>query len=255
MGPANTPGCSIPLYSFHIENTYKAYVFKPFMTVLNLGIDDAGRGPVIGPMILAGCLVNPDVEAEFKKLGVKDSKQLTQKRREFLADIIKEKAETFEVEIIHPNEIDGRNGEGIKLNEVEAIACANIINKINKGFGKIKVVVDCPSPNITKWTEFLKTKVDNLSNLEIVCEHKADQNHISVSAASIIAKTIRELEMDKIKEKYGVDIGSGYCSDPLTCRFLEKHAREFKEHGLFRQTWTTWKKAISIKEQKKLNEF
>ena len=98
--------------------------------MLKLGIDDAGRGPVIGPMILAGCLINEDVEKELKKLGVKDSKQLTPKRREFLAEIIKEKAETFEIIIIHPEEIDGKNSEGVKLNEVEAFACARIINKI-----------------------------------------------------------------------------------------------------------------------------
>ena len=52
------------------------------MEVLKLGIDDAGRGPVVGPMILAGVLMNESSETEFRKLGVKDSKQLTQKRRE-----------------------------------------------------------------------------------------------------------------------------------------------------------------------------
>ena len=107
--------------------------------MLKLGIDDAGRGPVIGPMVLAGCLIDEETEKEFKKIGVKDSKQLTPKRREFLADIIREKAETFEIIIIHPEEIDGKNVEGIKLNEVEAFACARIINKINLGFGKIRV--------------------------------------------------------------------------------------------------------------------
>src|SRR3989344_8606756 len=177
--------------------------------MLKLGIDDAGRGPVIGPMVLAGCLIDEETETEFKKLGVKDSKQLTDKRREFLADIIREKAETFEVVVIHPEEIDGKNLEGVKLNEVEAFACARIINKINKGFKKMKVILDCPSTNISKWQDFLKTKVDNLSNLEIVCEHKADRNHIAVSAASIIAKSTREKEMSKLREKYGDGIGSG----------------------------------------------
>lgn len=223
--------------------------------MLTLGIDDAGRGPVIGPMILAGCLVDDKVEKEFKKLGVKDSKQLTQKRREYFSEIIKQKSETFEIVIVHPSEIDGKNHDNINLNDLEAIKTAEIINKINKGLVKIKVVVDCPSPNITKWKDFLKTKIDNLSNLEVVCEHKADVNHVSVSAASILAKTTREIEMSKLKERYGNEIGSGYSSDPLTCRFLEKHAQKYKEDGLFRQTWATWKNACSVKAQKKLNEF
>lgn len=220
--------------------------------MLKLGIDDAGRGPVIGPMVLAGCLINEEAEKEFRKLGVKDSKQLTDKRREFLAEIIREKAETFEVIIIHPEEIDGKNAEGVKLNEVEAFACARIVNKINQGFGEIKVIIDCPSVNISKWTDFVKTKIENLSNLDISCEHKADRNHIAVSAASILAKSTREKEMSKLREKYGEFIGSGYCSDPLTAKFLADNLRKYNHDGIFRKSWATWKTAVGKHEQKKL---
>ncbi len=220
--------------------------------MLTLGIDDAGRGPVIGPMVLAGCLVDENAEKEFKKIGVKDSKQLTKKRRDFFEKIIKEKSEIFEVALVYPTEIDTKNYKGINLNDLEAIKAAEIINKINKGYKKIKVIVDCPSPNINKWRDFLKTKIENLSNLEINCEHKADRNHVSVSAASVLAKCSREREMDILREKYGNEIGSGYSSDPATCKFLEKYAQKHKEDGVFRQTWGTWKKACSEIEQKKL---
>ena len=64
---------------------------------LILGIDDAGRGPLIGPMTLAGCLITEELEKEFKELGVKDSKMLTAKRREFLAGKIREKALAFHI--------------------------------------------------------------------------------------------------------------------------------------------------------------
>src|SRR3989344_540538 len=106
------------------------------MEKLILGIDEAGRGPVIGPLVVAGCLVTGEVEKQLKKIGVKDSKDLTQKRREFLAEKIKELAETFEIEIALPNEIDDKVGSG-NLNELEAKKIASIINKINKGFRKI----------------------------------------------------------------------------------------------------------------------
>lgn len=220
--------------------------------MLILGIDDAGRGPVIGPMVLAGCLVDEDTEKELKKLGVKDSKQLTQKRREVLAEKIKELSETFEIVLAHPEEIDGKNKIGVNLNALEAIKTAEIINRINKGFAKVKVIVDCPSVSIEKWKDFLKTKISNLSNLEIHCEHKADVNHVSVSAASILAKCVREIEMGKLREQYGSEIGSGYCSDPLTTRFLEKHNQTYGDKGIFRKTWSTWKDACSAARQKRL---
>ncbi len=219
---------------------------------LILGIDDAGRGPVIGPMVLAGCLITKDSEMELKELGVKDSKQLTQKRREVFAAKIREIAETFEVVLSKPVEIDDSLNGGTNLNKLEAIKTAEIINKINKGFEKIKVVVDCPSTGIQKWTDILKTYIENLSNLEISCEHKADQNHIAVSAASILAKSAREKEMDKLKEIYGIEIGSGYCSDPSTIRFLEKHAIKHEHDGIFRKTWETWKVVITKISQRTL---
>ena len=223
--------------------------------MLKLGIDDAGRGPVIGPMILAGCLIDKKTEAELRKLGVKDSKQLTPKRREFLVGIIKEKAETFEVVIVSASEIDRLNKEGVKLNEVEALACARIINKINKGYKEMKVVLDCPSTSIVKWQDFLKTKIKNLSNLEISCEHKADRNHISVSAASILAKSTREKEMFKLKEIYGNEIGSGYPSDPKTKKFLTKNVKKYNDKGIFRKSWSTWRTAAGNAGQKKLEDF
>jgi len=219
---------------------------------LNLGIDDAGRGPVIGPMILAGCLLDEKAEKELKKLGVADSKTLTQKRREFLEEKIKQKAETFEIIIIHPIEIDTKHTNGLKLNEQEAMACAKIINRINKGYTKIKVVIDCPSVSIAKWQDYLKTKIKNLSNLEISCEHKADKNHISVSAASILAKCVREKEIAKLKSIYGDEIGSGYTSDPLTQKFLAKHAQKHQDKEIFRKTWITWQNAVKNIGQRKL---
>ena len=221
--------------------------------MLTLGIDEAGRGPVIGPMVLAGCLLDEKKESKLKKLGVKDSKELTQKRREFLGEIIKNEAETFEIVVIQPkqiNELEQR--QGFTLNELEAEACAEIINKVNKKLSKIKVVVDCPSPNKEKWKDFLKTKIEDLSNLEILCEHKADRNHISVSAASVIAKNIREKEMSLLKKKYGDGIGSGYSSDLLTLKFIEKNIHRYRNDDIFRKTWSTWKNIVEKKQQRKL---
>ncbi|MFH1307263.1 MAG: ribonuclease HII [archaeon] len=226
--------------------------------MLTLGIDDSGRGPVIGPMVLAGCLLDDSLDKEFRKLGIKDSKQLTPNRRKILASIIREKAIKFEISITSANEIDSRTNSGVNLNKIEAIKAADIINKINlasESQTKIKVILDCPSPNIPKWIDYLKQHVQSSSNLKIVGEHKADQNHISVSAASILAKTTRDAEIEKIKKKIGIDFGSGYPSDPITCKFLAGNAKNYKKEGIFRETWATWKNASKVKEQKKLDSF
>jgi ribonuclease HII len=220
--------------------------------MLILGIDEAGRGPVIGPMVLAGCLITEEAQVELKKLGVKDSKELTQKRREFLSEKIKAIVETFEIVLSHPHEIDSSLNDGTNLNHLEAIKIAEIINKINKGYGRIRVIIDCPSVTIEKWTDHLKTKIETLSNLEIICEHKADRNHIAVSAASILAKCIREKEMDKLRGLYGIEIGSGYTSDPSTIKFLELNVEKHNNTDIFRKTWETWKRASDKMIQRKL---
>ena len=99
------------------------------MPSLILGIDDAGRGPVIGPMVLAGCLVDEKTEKEFRRLGVRDSKQLTKKRRAFLEKTIREKAEAFEIEVVNPKSIDSKGKKGVNLNHIEAIMAAKIKTK------------------------------------------------------------------------------------------------------------------------------
>lgn len=222
------------------------------MEELILGIDDAGRGPVIGPMILAGCIINKELEKEFKLLGAKDSKKLTPKRREMIAEKIREKAIDFSIEITSPDEIDSSQQKGLKLNELEANKVANIINKLNKENKKLKIVIDCPSVSLIKWKDYLVTKIENLRNLEISCEHKADHNHIAVSCASILAKSKREEEIEKLKKQYGDEIGSGYTSDPKTQTFLKKYAEKYKDKNLFRKSWKTYQEAIKPLTQTKL---
>jgi len=220
---------------------------------LLIGIDDAGRGPVIGPMILAGILIDKKDEPLLKELGVKDSKKLTpEKRQEIVTHLKKYK---YHVEFTSAEEIDSRTKIGINLNKIEAIKAANIINALTKELNeKVKVVIDCPSPNTKAWkgtvTGYLSKQ--SLEVIELFCEHKADVNHLSCSAASIIAKTTRDNEVEKIKQEIGIDFGSGYCSDPLTCKFLQEHSKQFEEKGIIRKSWDTWTQLKAKQEQKKL---
>lgn len=213
---------------------------------LTLGIDDAGRGPLIGPMILAGVLADKNTEQALKKEGVADSKQLLHPKRVLLSKLIKESALAFHVVKSNPEQIDEAIHSGLNLNTLEAMKTAEIINEINQGKlqkEKIKVVVDCPSVNTSAWRKKLLEFIKHLDNLEVYCEHKADVNHPTVSAASILAKVTREEEVEKIKIKlkeYG-NPGSGYPSDPFTKEFLKKHGKELANSGIFRKSWATWK--------------
>ncbi len=225
-----------------------------------LGVDDAGRGPLVGPMLLAGVLVDEKKQKELKKIGCKDSKQLTAKERESLFGQIKEISLGYHIVATSPTEIDNRTNVGLNLNRIEAIKTAEIINEIlkttNSLEGEIVIVVDCPSPNTTEWRNYLLKYIEESEkNVLIKCEHKADVNHVECSAASILAKVTRDSEIEKIKKQIGIDFGSGYPSDPATIEFLEKHSKEFKNHGIFRKTWGTWQEHVVKKEQKKLGEF
>lgn len=228
------------------------------MTLI-LGIDDAGRGPVIGCLVLAGVLLKKEEEPFLKKQGVNDSKQLSHPMRIKLAEIIRKTALDHKFVLAQAEEIDNAIQGGINLNTLEAMKTAEIINILTEGKKEpIKVIVDCPSTNIPAWRKKVLSFVKNPSYLNVVCEHKADVNHPSVSAASIIAKVAREDEVMKLKNKfkqYG-DIGSGYPSDPTTKDFLKKNGQELKDSGLFRKTWATWKELFpELKTQKTLGEF
>ncbi len=226
--------------------------------MLIIGIDDAGRGPLIGPMFLAGVLLKPETEALFKSEGVNDSKQLTHPTRMRLAEVIHDNALASKVLAASPEQIDHSITTGINLNTLEAIKAAKIINALNKKSEKIRVIIDCPSVNTRAWRATLLNYIEHPDNLEVLCEHKADATYLSVSAASILAKVAREEAVAQLKEEYG-EIGSGYPSDAITIAFVKKNGPRLKDAGIFRKTWATWKSLFpensGSSKQKKLFDF
>jgi ribonuclease HII len=215
--------------------------------ILTLGIDDAGRGPVIGPMILSGIVLTHAQELLLKEEGVADSKILEHPFRVKLAKMIEKHNEGHFLVVLTAKEIDDSLNSGTNLNTLEAKAMAQIINKLGKK--NMKVLIDCPSVNISAWRKKLLSFVNNAESMEIICEHKADANHVSVSAASILAKVKREIEITKLKRQYG-NVGSGYPSDPDTQAFLREHGKKLKDSGLFRTTWATWKELFGDGKEK-----
>jgi len=215
-----------------------------------LGIDDAGRGPVLGPMILAGILIEESEEEKLESLGAKDSKLLTPFKRKQIKEQIEKKFK-HHIETSDPKEIDNHPN----LNTLEAEKTAKIINHLTKNLKeKVKVIIDCPSVNIRAWTLGVQKLLDNPKNIILSCEHKADLYYPIVSAASIIAKEKREDEIYKLKLQLKTDFGSGYPADPKTIEFIKENFDNEKYKHIIRLSWNTVKKLVKVKEsgQKKL---
>ena len=217
------------------------------MTLL-CGIDEAGKGPVIGPLVIAGVLIDSKDEKKLAKLGVKDSKLILPKKREELFDKILKIVKKYELVILTPQDIDAALMDpNHNLNWLEADNVADILNKLTPE----KAIVDCPSINIEDYTEYIKEQLN--VDCELIVEHKADLNHLVVGTASILAKVTRDREIQKIKKEVGQNIGSGYPADPATKAFLSENYDKYP--NIFRKTWQTYKDMVAKKEQKGLDEF
>src|SRR3989344_1095894 len=155
--------------------------------VLTLGIDEAGRGHCVGSMFIVGAMFEEQDLVKLKNLGVKDSKLLTHKRMVELEKSIKKIAKKIKIIKVSPKEIDEavESDSGLNLNWLEALKQAEIINELKPD----KVIIDCPSPNIKKYTDYLKERIKKelVDKIIFVVEHKADVNFVECSSASIVA--------------------------------------------------------------------
>jgi len=213
-----------------------------------IGIDDAGRGPVIGPMALAGVLIDDEDLDTLKEWGVRDSKTLTRRKRLIIQEGIKQDFD-YHVELAYPHEIDTT----YNLNTLEAIKTAMVVNALTADLQEpVKVIIDCPSVNIRAWTKEILGMIKRQDIVSVVCEHKADRNHMVVAAASIMAKEAREAELDELRKQLGVDFGSGYPADPVTKEFIREHFDNPAYSDIIRSSWATVKALFKGKKQKKL---
>ena len=217
--------------------------------MLTLGIDEAGRGPVIGPLVIAGVLADSNKFKELKRIGVKDSKLLTPQKREDLFDKIISIVKDYKILIINPKEVDNFVFEN-RLNELELLKFCEIINH----FSPDKVIIDAPGNNIKKIEDFIRKNLIKKS-VKLVLEHKADLKYEIVGAASILAKVTRDRIIEELKQKYKVNFGSGYMSDPLTQEFLSKNWNNKEFQHLFRKSWAPWQNLNTKKTQRKLSDF
>jgi ribonuclease HII len=210
------------------------------------GVDEAGRGPVLGPMVVAAVAIEDD--ALLRRMEVRDSKKLTPARREELATQINESC-IVEFQVISHSEIDAR-GPKTSLNELEAVVFASLIDRIKADH----VYVDACDVNECHFSQMVSGRLSYRPRM--VCEHKADDNYPIVAAASIIAKTNRDRIVSEIQSEIGQEIGSGYSSDPTTIAFLQKWIKEKGDLPPYtRRSWATAKEALSSSKNAKLTDW
>lgn len=209
------------------------------------GIDEAGRGPVMGPLVVAA--VFADNDALLRKIGVRDSKKLSPSVRERMYGEISDAAE-FRTVILSAEGIDSERSFRT-MNEIEMRMFADAV----RGMNVSEVYADCPDVNTSAFSSGLSSL---LNGTKVTAEHKADDTYPIVSAASIIAKVTRDRMMEKIANEFGTDVGSGYPSDPVTTEFI---AKWIKENGDVpphtRRSWETVRRMMTVSANTKITDW
>ena len=209
------------------------------------GVDEAGKGSVLGPMVIAAVGISSD--DILKDIRVRDSKLLSAKERERLYKIIRKKCQVATVKL-DAQQIDIVRRD-MTLNEAVARAHAQVIVKLSPDYAYL----DACDVNTFRYAEMVKNHL--VLPCEIISEHHADEKFPVVSAASIIAKVTRDRAIATLAKKYGT-IGSGYPSDPVTIGFLNSYIDEHNvPPPIARKSWKTVSAILSKKSQRNLNDF
>lgn len=217
-----------------------------------VGVDEAGRGPVLGPLVMVALAIKKSSMKRLEWMGVKDSKLLTKHVREDLFNRIREVIEDFRIEVIEPEAIDlSLQDAASNLNWLEAETSARMVSELRPD----TIIIDCPSVNIESYTAYFSSRLSTgvRDSAKLIVEHKADLSYLIVAAASVIAKVIRDRQIERLKNEIGIDFGSGYMSDPKTQAFLEEYHKEYSH--IFRKKWQSYKNVEIKKQQKRLGEF
>lgn len=205
------------------------------------GVDEAGKGSVLGPMVVAavGCR---EIE-ELAALPIRDSKALRPKQREALYEVLFRDFSIAIVTIDAAGIDDARSR--MSMNACVAALHAEAIMGLQPEYA----YVDACDVNAERYGRTVAGLLDYPCT--IVAEHRADARYKIVGAASVVAKVTRDRAIRELEEQYG-PIGSGYPSDPTTIEFIRCYIRF---HGspppCARRSWKT----VTNLYQKTMGDF
>jgi len=201
--------------------------------MLLLGIDEAGKGPVIGSMFVAGLVIDEEKLFDLAAFGVRDSKQLTSAKREALARKITGIATDQYILEVKPHIIDELRLV-MTMNEIMVRSFAQVLAHLQAD----RAFLDAADVDASRFGERVRSK--SKTSMEIISEHKADERHKVVSAASILAKVRRDACMRELESCLSCRIGSGYPHDPDTIEFLKTWVKQNRDlPSCARHSWAT----------------
>ncbi|GAA0715550.1 ribonuclease HII [Halorubrum trapanicum] len=234
-----------------------------------LGVDEAGKGPALGPMVAAAVVADP----ASLPADVDDSKRIAPARREEMAAALRGGPDVaVGVARVEPAEIDRPDTDMNTLTvRGQARAVRAALADLSSGVAEpVRVVADAGDTSEERFARRLREFVEgggeneppadgeSLSSVDVTAAHGADGDDPVVGAASVVAKVVRDAAMAAIDAEYADydDLGSGYPSDPATRAFLAAYVGD---HGTLpdcaRESWSTCEDALAAAEQSALDEF
>ncbi|AJF26075.1 ribonuclease HII [Haloarcula sp. CBA1115] len=211
---------------------------------MRFGVDEAGKGPVLGSMFAAAVRADPAALPD----GVGDSKDIRPERRERLAGDIRESADAVGIAEIPVERIDA---DGTDMNTLTVDGQAEALSAVARD--GLSGTVDAGDTDAARFGRRVADAVD--TDVAVTAEHGADETDPLVGAASIVAKVTRDAHVADLAEEYG-DVGSGYPSDPTTRAFLADYVDRHGElPACARRSWSTCDDVLAAAEQASLGDF
>ena len=225
------------------------------MSPYQTGVDEAGKGPVIGPMVAAAVRA---AEVDLPD-GIDDSKRLTAATRESIATQLRELSSVaVGLGVVTTDEIDDAETD---MNGLTVTAQVRALGDVATDGDH--ALVDAGDVSESRFARRVADGVADAGTdteggvaIDVTAEHGADEASQLVGAASIIAKVERDSRIDALSENYDHDVGSGYPSDPTTRTFLADYVDRHGElPACARASWATCEDVVAAAEQSDLAEF
>jgi len=218
------------------------------------GIDESGRGSIVGPLVVAGIKASEQDMEKWKIWGVKDSKLLSPKKRLSLYQRLTQYY-SYKTIAVSPAQVD----EAVmsvfrakRLNYLEASIFAQIIDALANPSEPTVFYVDACDINATRFGNLVYNYQKIRPHQEVISRHHMDRDETVTGAASIIAKVERDMAIEKLKKEVGIDFGSGYPNSKTRVALSNFVKQTGAIPSWCRKSWRSWKRWLEPEAYERL---